>query len=497
MNNHTDPIFEKANELLINGVDKITRAVATTFGPQGSFVVIGNRFHAAATKDGVTVARNVILEDENENLGASLVKQAAKQTVDEAGDGTSQSMIMARAFIEELPVTDYEAANILKDKWEEYIEKNKSVLPHTVEAVKSISMISSNGDEKLSVLVSNAFDRVDFDGTVLIVDAPNESCSVEVTEGFKMKSGFAVHHFANNEKRSAADYASPDFIVTSDKIDHWFEVEPILAKHFYDRSDNLKSDANPLVFIAKDFSEEIINGLVNARVNVGVNVLAIKLPLGRHMDISYDIALYTDATLFGKDHGRLLTHFTNEDYGAANQIISTAKQTTIVEGIGDVRDHIENLKSELPSLIGMEEDIVEQRLARLQAKMSTIFVGADTPAEQSELKDRLEDTVKAVKAALTSGYIIGGGITHLNFYLENIELPGVKAFQVPYAILCQNASLEPMIFKGGEGYDFRKREIVDMKKAGIIEPAQVAISAVKNALSVAKVINKSQCIVKL
>ena len=495
---------------ILKGVDILADNVASTLGPRGRNVILHQKGkNPIITKDGVTVARFVHLEDPFENLGAQVIKQASEQTNPEAGDGTTTSTVLARAILKE--AQKYIASGIspveLKrgmDKAVEVICDNlllESCPISSFEDIKHIATISANGDKSIGNLISMAVDQAGKDGSIVIEDGKGLETSLDILEGFRIDSGYVASAFITDERRGAVKYENPLVLITDKKLDNVEELLPIL--------EIVARDNKPFIIIAEEIEGQALAALIMNTVRGSMKIAGIKAPRygQERRNILADLALSVGATFITRESGISLEDVTLEHLGRAKSIDSLKYSTTVIGGKGDMEEvdrRIESLKVE----ISQTEDIyecerIQERITRLASGIAVIKVGGSTEIEMIEKKHRIEDALEAVKSAQEDGIVAGGGVALVRsavkskVKVDNDEQKiGVKiikeAINEPVRQIARNCGLAPDIClsqikktKGSRGLDFSTGKMVDMYQEGIVDPVKVTRCALKNASSVA------------
>jgi chaperonin GroEL len=506
---------EDARKGMKVGIDKLANAVKVTLGPKGRNVIIDRGYGSPmVTKDGVTVAKEIELEDKVENLGAELVKEVASKTADVAGDGTTTATVLAQAMVEEgmKLVTAGVDPQMLRRGMEVGVrvvvdEIKKLAQPVHGGAIKQVATISAN-DEEIGEKIAMAMDKVGENGVITIEEGQSFGVEVEIVEGMQFDRGYLSPYMVTDSERMSAEYADVAVLVTDQKISSIQNLLPLLEG----LSTSGKKD---LVIIAEDIDGEALATLVVNKIRGSFNALAIKAPAfgDRKKSMLDDIAVITGATVVSEETGMKLENIDTAVLGKARKVISTKDNTTIVEGAGDatavekrigqVKTLIENSTSEF------EKEKLKERLARLSGGVAIIKVGAASEVEMKEKKHRIEDAVASTKAATEEGIVPGGGVALiraqavLNRMVETMktekqeEALGVgivaKAIEVPLKQIAENAGesgdviVERVKMQSGSfGFNAKEgRDEMDMVTAGIIDPAKVTRSAVQNAVSIA------------
>lgn len=516
---------EDARKKLKAGVDALARAVATTLGPKGSNVALDKSWGApSVVNDGVTIAKEIELEDRFENMGAQLLREAASKTNDVAGDGTTTATVLAQAVVDEGLKNLSAGANpmILKRG----LEKAVAVLDARIEEISKpittkeeraqVATISAQ-DSAIGELIAEAMEKIGDDGVITVAEGKGFTIELEYKEGMQFDKGYLSPYFVTNSEKMTSEIDNPYVLLTDSKISNIQELVPLLEKM-------VQVGSKSLVIIAEDVEGEALATLILNKLRGTINILAVKAPgFGdRRKAMLEDIAVLTNATVISEETGRKLDSATIEDLGKADQVISDKESTTIVGGAGEekaVIARVAQIEAEMKSSTS-DYDIekLQERLAKLSGGVAVVNVGAATESEMKEKKLRVEDAVNATKAAVEEGIVPGGGVTLLraresikDLDLEGDEATGAKilyaALDRPFRLIVQNAGGEPgkvlaeleAIYAKGKnknmGYDAITEKFVDMISVGITDPAKVTRSAVKNAVSVATMILTTECLV--
>jgi len=511
------------SQKLLKGVDVLADNVGSTLGPKGRNVIL---FHKeqnvpVITKDGVTVAKFIELDDPIENVGAQIVKQAAEQTASRAGDGTTTSTILARAVIKEAQKYIIAGASPTElkrgmDKAVEVITNNleEMALPvRTKEDIRHVATISANGDKSIGTLIAEAVDSVGKDGAVIIEEANSLQTSLDLIEGFRFDSGYCASAFINNDRTGTVDYDNPLILVADDKIEYVEQIYPALEL--------TARESRPLVVIANEIEGQALAALIMNTKRGSLKVAAVKAPRygEERRKILRDLCLSTGATFITREDGVQLKEIRLPHFGQAKKINIHKGLTTIVGGYGDhkkVDEQIETLKVEIQQTDNLKEcERIQERITRLASGIGVIRVGAPTEVEMIEKKHRIEDALEAVRSAQEQGIVSGGGSALLHASV-GIEVPtnnqeqelGVRvvleAMKAPLTQMCVNAGESPDIIvstvcdsQTNQAYDFMERDVVDAIETGLIDPVKVTTSALANAVSVAStLITTNYAIVK-
>ncbi len=515
---------EEAREALKRGVDKLANAVKVTLGPKGRNVVLDRGFGSPViTKDGVTVAKDIELEDRFENVGASLVQEVASKTNDMAGDGTTTATILAQAIVAEgfSAVTSGANAIVLKrgmDKateWVlEYLESHKKKV--TANNLKEVATISAN-DPELGKLIAEVFNEVGKDGVVTVEESQSAEMGRELVEGMQFDRGYISPYMVTNTERMESVFEDPYILITDRKISSINDIVPLLQK----LSAAGKRD---LVIIADDVDGDALATLVVNKLRGNFNALAVKAPgFGdRKKEMLEDIAIVTGGTVIAEEKGLKLEATELTMLGRAHKVKSTKEGTTIVDGKGkkgEIEKRILQLKAQLGTTTSSyDKEKIQERLAKLSGGVAVIKVGAQTETEMKEKKFRIDDAVSATRAALEEGIVAGGGVALFNAARElgSAKIKGVAAFgdeakgvsiirailERPVRAIAENSGKDAneVITKlstaaDGQGFNAATGEYVDMVSAGIIDPLKVVKTALINAVSVASLILTTECVV--
>jgi chaperonin GroEL len=512
---------DKARQALKRGVDQLANAVKVTLGPKGRNVVLDKGYGAPTiTKDGVSVAREIELEDKFENIGAELVKEAASRTSDVAGDGTTTATVLAQAMIAEGIKHITAGANPLAVKrgidagTEAIVKTIKDEIATPVQDadIEKVATISAN-DPEIGKIIAEVMKEMGQDGVITVEESQSFGIDKEVVLGMRIDKGYASPYMVTNTDRMVSEYQEPYILLTDKKISSVQELLPILEKI-------VQTGKKEIVIVAEDIEGEALATLVVNKLRGTFSALAVKAPgFGdRKKEMLQDIATVTGATVITEDLGRKLDTVTLEDLGTCHKVIATKEFTTFVEGKGDkstvdarvaqIKQQIENADSDF------DKEKLAERLAKLTGGVGVIKVGAATEVEMKEKKDRIDDAVAATKAAVEEGIVPGGGVALIKAMkaLDSINLTGdeatgiqilKKALEAPVYAIAENAGrkgdviVEAVKTSSGEtGYDAARDEMnVNMLERGIIDPAKVTRSALQNASSVAGMFLTTECVV--
>ncbi len=496
---------DNAKNKIITGVDKLAKAVKSTLGASGKCVIYEDaRGNPVITKDGVTVAESVVLYDPVENLGATLIKEAARNTVKEAGDGTTTATVLAEALIKEVNKDIYKDLSIrtIKEGVGSALEKvNKHLQEKAIEVkddmLEDVSSISCNNDRVLGKIISEAYTKVGRDGVVLMEESETEKTYVDVVDGVQFDSGITSPHFITDTDKHRCVLEDPLVLIVGSKIPNIRKIQPILEHVIKNKKELL---------IVAEVEQQLKSALMMNKVKGNIKVNIIDLPgFGpTKQDTVQDLAFLTGATVINEELGDDMDLITIDCLGKAEKAVTDDKNTVIttLDLDIDLNERIENVKKAIKSEKNPYlKKKIEQRLAMLSGSVGIIRVGADSKVELKEKKDRVEDAIYATKAALKEGIVPGGGIALLNAsqeitangWGEEILLNAIKA---PFHTILDNAGIEnqdePML---GQGIDVVTGETCEMIANGIIDPVLVTKSALKNAVSVVSTIISADCII--
>ncbi len=511
---------EDARKKLLEGVNKLADTVKVTLGPKGRNVVLDKSFGAPLiTNDGVTIAKEIELEDSFENMGASLVKEVSTKTNDIAGDGTTTATVLAQVMLREGVKNVAAGGDVLSIKkgmdkaTQKVIEELQNISSPIKgkEDIARVASISANNQE-IGNLIADAMEKVSKDGVITIEESKTSSTEVDVVEGMQFDKGYVSPYMVTDTDKMEAVMDNPYILITDKKISNIQEILPLLEE--------ITSQSGKLVIIAEDFENEALSTLILNKLRGILNVVGIKAPgFGdKRKEMLQDIAVLTGGEVITSELGLELKDTTLAQLGRAKQIKSTKENTIIVDGMGDkkeletrinqIKNNIEETKS------SYDKENLQERLAKLAGGVAVIQVGAATEVEMKEKKLRIEDALSATKAAVEEGILPGGGTAYVNVIpkveklLEEVsedEKIGVKiilkALEEPVKQIAMNAGLEGAVIldkvkssKPGVGFDASKEQYVDMKKEGIVDPTKVTRSAIQNAESVASMILTTESI---
>ena len=510
----------EAREGLKKGVDALANAVKVTLGPKGRNVIIGKSFGGPQiTKDGVTVAKEIELEDALENMGAQMVKEVASKTNDLAGDGTTTATILAQAIVKEGLKNVTAGANPmdLKRGIDNAVEavvselgKNSQTVGNSSDKIKQIASISANNDQTIGSLITEAFDKVGKEGVITVEEAKGTDTYVDVVEGMQFDRGYLSPYFVTNSEKMESDLESPYILLYDKKISAMKDLLPILEP--------VAQSGKPLLVIAEDVDGEALATLVVNKLRGSLKIAAVKAPgFGdRRKAMLEDIAILTGGTVISEERGFTLENTTLEMLGSAERVTIDKDNTTLVNGAGDketIAARVNQIKSQIETTTSdYDKEKLQERLAKLAGGVAVLYVGAASEIEMKEKKDRVDDALHATRAAVEEGIVAGGGVALLRcikvlekLTSENLdEVTGIqiisRAIEAPLRIIVENAGGEGSVVvakvlegKGNFGYDAKTETYVDLLKQGIIDPKKVTRIALENAASVAGMILTTEC----
>ena len=513
---------EEARKALEAGVNTLADTVKVTLGPKGRNVVLDKKYGAPLiTNDGVTIAKEVELEDPFENMGAQLVKEVSTKTNDVAGDGTTTATLLAQAMIHEGLKNLAAGANpvVVKKGMAKAVEAAVAEVKKqakTVDGSKDIARVGavSSGDETIGQLIADAMDKVSSDGVITIEESKTAETYSEVVEGMQFDRGYITPYMVTDTEKMEADLDDPYILITDKKISVINDILEILQQ--------LVQAGKKLLIIAEDVEGEALSTLIVNRLRGTLNVVCVKAPgFGdRRKEMLQDIATLTGGTVISEEVGLELKNATINMLGRARQVKVTKENTTIVDGAGDsqaIKDRVAQIRSQIANTTSdYDREKLQERLAKLAGGVAVIKVGAATETEMKEKKLRIEDALNATRAAVEEGVVAGGGTIFVNVIpavealistVEGDEKTGVrivaKALEAPIRQIAANAGLDGSVIlekvrnsgKNGYGFDAYKEEYCDMVSCGIIDPAKVTRSALENAASVSAMVLTTESLV--
>lgn len=507
-----DIVFsDKARNSLYEGVRKLSDAVKVTMGPRGRNVLLQKEYGAPhITKDGVSVAREIELEDPIENMGAQLVKEVASNVADEAGDGTTTATVLAHAIFKEGLRNITAGANPIEvkrgmDKAVNVIVEQLKVISKEVKdknEIAQVATISANSDTIIGNLIADAFDAVGKDGVITVEEAKGMEDELDIVEGMKFDRGFMSPYFVSDMEKNICEMDKPYILLTDYKITSLKSIMSALEVS--------KQSGRPLLIIAEDIEGEALSSIVMNRLKGVLNIASVKAPgFGdNRVQQLKDIATLTGGTLITSEMGRTLESITETDLGMAGRIVVDKDSTIVVDGHGDPSDvvgRIEEIKGQIKSVSGIDAEKLQERLAKLSGGVAVIKVGAATETEMKEKKDRVDDALSATKSAVDEGIVIGGGAALIKASIMSMSVDieasideqiGIdiirRAIKAPLKQIVENAGFDAGVVinevsKSGmnDGFDASTGEYVDMFEKGIIDPTKVERVALQNASSAA------------
>jgi len=511
---------EAARQSLLRGVQKLARAVAVTLGPRGRNVVLDKKYGSPLiTKDGVTVAKEIELEDPYENMGAQMVREVASKTSDVAGDGTTTATVLAEAIYREglKNVTAGSNPMALKRGIDTAVETAVGALKKLSKEVKSrteiaqVATISANGDKTIGEIIADAMDKVGKDGSITVEEAKSIETTLDVVEGMQFDKGYASPYFVTDTETMECVLENAYILIHEKKISSLKDMLPLLEK--------VAKVGKPLLIIAEEVEGEALATLVVNKLRGTLQVAAVKAPgFGdRRKAMCEDIAILTGGKFLSEDLGIKLENVNLEDLGRAKKIIIDKENTTIVEGAGkdsDVQGRISQIKKQIEETTSdYDREKLQERLAKLAGGVAVIRVGAATETAMKEKKARVEDALHATRAAVEEGIVPGGGVALLRVMpeVEKLKLEGdeqigadivKRALEEPVRKLAYNAGVEGSIIvqeikkrKGSEGYNVETLQYEDLFKSGVVDPTKVTRFALQNAASIAGLLLTTECLV--
>ncbi|MDG1245018.1 MAG: chaperonin GroEL [Polaribacter sp.] len=510
----------EARDGLKRGVDALANAVKVTLGPKGRNVIISKSFGApTVTKDGVSVAKEIELENALENMGAQMVKEVASKTNDLAGDGTTTATVLAQAIVKEglknvaagaNPMDlkrgiDKAVAAIVAD-----LEKQAQKVGNSSEKIKQVAAISANNDNTIGDLIATAFSKVGKEGVITVEEAKGMETYVDVVEGMQFDRGYLSPYFVTDADKMIADLENPYILLFDKKISNLNEILPILEP--------VAQSGRPLLIIAEDVDGQALATLVVNKLRGGLKIAAVKAPgFGdRRKAMLEDIAILTGGTVISEERGFSLENATLDLLGTAETVTVDKDNTTVVNGTGNadaIKARVNQIKAQIETTTSdYDKEKLQERLAKLAGGVAVLYVGAASEVEMKEKKDRVDDALHATRAAVEEGIVAGGGVALVRakkvltqITTENIdETTGIqiinKAVEAPLRTIVENAGGEGSVVlnkilegKKDFGYDAKSDDYVDMLKAGIIDPKKVTRVALENAASVSGMILTTEC----
>ncbi|MBP5504007.1 MAG: chaperonin GroEL [Bacteroidales bacterium] len=513
----------EARDLLKKGVDELANAVKTTLGPKGRNVVIEKKFGAPQiTKDGVTVAKEIELDDPFMNMGAQLVKEVASKTNDLAGDGTTTATVLAQAIVGvglknvtagANPTDLKRGIDKAVAKVVENLKANSEEVGDDNSKIEAVARISANNDAEIGKLIADAMAKVKKEGVITIEEAKVAETSVDVVEGMQFDRGYISPYFITDSEKMEGVYEKPYILIHDEKISMMKDLMPILEP--------VVTQGHALIIIAEDVTDEALATLVVNRLrNPSFKVAAVKAPgFGdRRKEMLQDIAILTGGTVITKETGLKLENATIDMLGSCDKVVINKENTTIVNGTGDkqaIKDRVAQIKAQIEkSTSDYDKEKLHERLAKLAGGVAVIHVGAASEVEMKEKKDRVEDALSATRAAVEEGIVPGGGVSYIRAIEALKDLKGdnedqntgiaiiKRALEEPLRQIVENAGEEGSVVvqnvkdgKGSFGYNAFLGKYEDLKQAGVIDPTKVARVAIENAASVAGTLLTTECVI--
>ena len=511
-----------AREQLKKGVDELANAVKVTLGPKGRNVIIEKKYGAPhITKDGVTVAKEIELEDAVQNLGAQLVKEVASKTGDDAGDGTTTATVLAQSIVSvglknvtagANPMDlkrgiDKAVAEVVAN-----IKKQSHVVGNDYDKIEQVAAISANNDAVIGKLIADAMRKVTIEGVITIEEAKGTDTTIEVVEGMQFDRGYISPYFVTNTEKMEVEMDKPYILIHDKKISNLKELLPILEPAV--------QSGRPLLIIAEDVDSEALTTLVVNRLRAQLKICAVKAPgFGdRRKEMLEDIAVLTGGTVISEERGIQLEKATLEMLGTAERVTVTKDDTVIVNGAGakeNIAQRIEQIKAQIAATTSdYDREKLQERLAKLAGGVAVLYVGAASEVEMKEKKDRVDDALSATRAAIEEGIVPGGGVAYIRAIssLENLkgdnddEQTGIeivkRAIEEPLRQIVFNAGKEGAVIvqkvsegKDDFGYNARTDKYENMFSAGVVDPAKVARVALENAASIAGMFLTTECVI--
>ena len=511
-----------ARDLLKRGVDQLADAVKVTLGPKGRNVVIEKKFGAPLiTKDGVSVAKEIELEDKFENTGAQLVKSVASKTGDDAGDGTTTATILTQAIVTEGLKNVTAGANPMDLKRGidkavktvvDYIKTNSEQVGDNYDKIEQVATVSANNDPEIGKLLADAMRKVSKDGVITIEESKSRETYINVVEGMQFGRGYLSGYFVTDSEKMECVMDNPYILIYDKNISNIKDFLPILQP--------AAETGRPLLVIAEDVDSEALTTLVVNRLRAGLKICAVKAPgFGdRRKAMLEDIAILTGGTVISEEKGLKLERATLEMLGTAEKVTIDKENTTIVNGAGSkesIQDRVNQIKNEIASTTSSyDKEKLQERLAKLAGGVAVLYVGANSEVEMKEKKDRVDDAFYATRAAIEEGVVAGGGSTYIHALDALKELKGdnqdeqtginivERAIEEPLRQIVANAGGEGAVVvqkvregKNDFGYNARTGVYEDLRKAGVIDPAKVSRVALENAASIAGMFLTTECII--
>ena len=511
-----------AREELKKGVDALADAVKVTLGPKGRNVIIEKKFGAPhITKDGVTVAREIELEDSFQNMGAQLVKEVASKTGDQAGDGTTTATVLAQAIVNVGLKNVAAGANPMElkrgidkavSKVVEGVKAQSEEVGDDFEKIENVARISANNDEEIGRLIAEAMQKVKKEGVITVEEAKGTETTVEVVEGMQFDRGYISPYFVTNSEKMECEMDSPYILLYDKKISNLKDLLPVL--------ESVAQSGRPLLIIAEDVDNEALATLVVNRLRGSLKICAVKAPgFGdRRKEMLEDIAILTGGTVISEVKGMQLAQASVADLGTAEKVTVNKDNTVIVNGSGSkeaIAQRVGQIKSQIETTTSnYDKEKLQERLAKLAGGVAVLYIGAPSEVEMKEKKDRVDDALSATRAAIAEGIVPGGGVAYIRTLPALDQLKGDnddentgiqiirRAIEEPFRQIVENAGVEGAVIlqkvkdgSGDFGYNARTGEFENFLKSGVIDPAKVTRVALENAASIAGMFLTTECVI--
>ena len=512
----------KAREELKKGVDQLSNAVKVTLGPKGRNVILDKKYGAPhIAKDGVSVAREVELEDEFQNIGAQLVKEVASKTNDDAGDGTTTATVLAQAIVNEGLKNVAAGANPMDVKRGidkavkavvESIKAQAQEVGDDLEKIRNVARVSANNDDQIGDIIATAMEKVKKDGVITVEEAKGTDTTVDVVEGMQFDRGYISPYFVTNAEKMATEMENPYILLFDKKISGLKDILPLLQ--------GAVQQHRPMLIIAEDVDGEALASLVVNRIRGSLEVCAVKAPGygDRRKEMLEDIAILTGGVVISEEKGLNLEGATLEMLGTAEKVTVSKDNTTIVNGAGDkqaIADRVAQIRAQIEvTKSTYDKEKLQERLAKLAGGVAVIYVGAPSEVEMKEKKDRVDDALSATRAAVAEGIVPGGGVAYIRCIdaLDGLkgdnddETTGIhiirRAIEEPLRQIVNNAGMEGAVVvdqvrkgTGDYGFNARTDQYENLFETGVIDPAKVARVALENAASIAGMFLTTECVI--
>ena len=512
----------KAREELKNGVDALADAVKVTLGPKGRNVIIEKKFGAPhITKDGVTVAREIELEDPFQNMGAQLVKEVASKTGDQAGDGTTTATVLAQAIVNVGLKNVAAGANPMDlkrgidkavSKVVEGIKAQSVEVDDDIKKIQDVARVSANNDEEIGRLIAEAMKKVKKEGVITVEEAKGTETSVDVVEGMQFDRGYISPYFVTNSDKMECEMENPYILLYDKKISNLKDMLPVLEA--------VAQSGRPMLIIAEDVDNEALATLVVNRLRGSLKICAVKAPgFGdRRKEMLEDIAILTNGTVISEVKGMQLSQATIQDLGTAEKVTVNKDNTTIVNGGGNseaIAARVNQIKAQIETTTSnYDKEKLQERLAKLAGGVAVLYIGAPSEVEMKEKKDRVDDALSATRAAIAEGIVPGGGVAYIRCLPALDELKGDnddentgiaiirRAIEEPMRQIVANAGVEGAVIlqkvregQGDYGYNARTDTFENFFETGVIDPAKVTRVALENAASIAGMFLTTECVI--